>query len=107
MKLFNKGIEKKLQEQYQLGNDLDNQVVVAKIFDPTSQWTWYLLNQDPEDPNYLWAIVRGFEVEIGSVGKKELETFTGNFGLPLERDLYFRQRPAIEVWKQLLNGEHV
>ena len=107
MKLFNKGIEKKLQEQYQLGNDLDNQVVVAKIFDPTSQWTWYLLNQDPEDPNYLWAIVRGFEVEIGSVAKTELETFRGNFNLPLERDLHFKPKPAIEVWKQLLNGEHV
>ena len=107
MKLFTKEIEKKLQEQYQSGSDLAKQVVVAKIFDPMSQWTWYLLNQDPEDPDYLWAIVRGFEVEIGSVGKKELETYKGKFGLPLERDLYFRQRPAIEVWKALLNGEHV
>ena len=107
MRLFTKEIERKLREQYQLGSDLDRQVVVAKIFDPTSQWTWYLLNQDPDDPDYLWAIVRGFEVEIGSVGKHELENFTGNFGLPLERDLYFRPRPAIEVWKALLNGEHL
>jgi hypothetical protein len=106
MMLFTREIEKKLQEQYPAGNDLDNQVVVAKIFDPMSQWTWYLLNQDPEDPDYLWAIVKGLEIEIGSVGKTELVSF-GNFGLPLERDLYFRQRPAIEVWKQLLNGEHV
>ena len=107
MMLFTREIEKKLQEQYPAGNDLDNQVVVAKLFDPMSQWTWYLLNQDPQDPDYLWAIVQGLELEIGSVGKQELESFRGNFGLPLERDLYFRQRPAIEVWKALLNGEHV
>ena len=107
MKLFTKEIEKKLQEQYQYGNDLEKQIVTAKIFDPMSQWTWYLLNQDPEDPDYLWAIVRGFEVEIGSVSKRELETYRGKLGLPLERDLYFRPRLAIEVYKELLGGKHI
>ena len=107
MQLFTKEIEKKLQEQYQYGNDLEKQIVAAKIFDPMSQWTWYLLNQDPEDPDYLWAIVRGFEVEIGSVSKKELETYRGKLGLPLERDLYFRRRPAIEVYRELLEGKHI
>ena len=33
-KLFTAEIEKKLQAQYALGSDLENQKVIAKIFNP-------------------------------------------------------------------------
>ena len=65
MKLMTKEIEKKARTQYPLGSDM-TQNVVAKFFDPTGSWTWYLMNQDPEDPDYLWGIVKGFEVEMGA-----------------------------------------
>jgi len=49
MLLITREIARKAQEQFDLGSDLD-QMVVAKFFDPCGSWTWYLMNQDPEDP---------------------------------------------------------
>ena len=106
MKLMTKEIEKKARNQYPLGNDL-KQDVVAKFFDPSGSWTWYLMNQDPQDPDYLWGIVKGFEVEIGSFSLSELQAVRGRFGLGIERDLYFSPRPASEVWESLINGKNV
>ena len=108
MQLFTKAIEKKLQAQYLKGSDLDKQKVIAKIFNPYGGWTWYILNQDPQDPDYLWCIVKGFETEMGSCSKSELESIRVKpFGLGLERDLYFKEQPANEVWEKLMKGEHI
>lgn len=107
MKLMTKEIETKARKQYPMGNDLETQKVVAKFFDPTSAWTWYLLNQDPEDPDYLWGIVKGNEVEIGSFSLSELQRHRGRFGLGIERDICFRPMPAEEAWEKLLLGQHI
>jgi len=106
MKLITKEIEKKAQKQYPEGSSMD-QLIVAKFFNPTSQWTWYLMNQDPDDPDYLWGIVRGFDVEIGSFSLEELETTKGKFGLGIERDKFFAPQPAQDVYDKLIKGEHV
>lgn len=106
MKLFTKDIDNKLFKQYSLGNDLENQMVVAKIFNPYGRGVWYIINSDPQDPDYLWAIVDLFEVEIGSVSRSELETLrVPPFGLGLERDLYWTPMNAAEVFRGLLRGE--
>jgi hypothetical protein len=107
MKLFTKQNETKLQKQYPKGSDMDNQDVVCKIFDPTGSWTWYIMNQDPNNPDYLWGIVKGFEVEMGSISKAELENLRGKFNMPMERDKYFSPINAKEVWEKLMRGEHV
>lgn len=106
MKLITKAIEKQAQKQFVYGSDL-NQKVVAKFFDPCSQWTWYLMNQDPMNPDYLWGIVKGHEVETGSFLLSELMNYTGRFGLKIERDKYFKPRVAREVLNDLSNGKHV
>ena len=109
-KLFTKEIEKRLQEQYKLGNNLEKQKVICKIFNPYGSWTWYILNQDKDDTDYLWAIVKGNEVEIGSISKAELENLRikfGGYGLPLERDSGFRPINAKECYDRLLKGEHI
>jgi hypothetical protein len=51
MKLFTKDIDKKLFAQYSMGNNLEAQQVVAKIFNPYGRGVWYLLNSDPNDPD--------------------------------------------------------
>lgn len=107
MKLFTAEIESKLQKQFPLGSNLESQQVICKIFNPYGRFTWYIVNQDPEDPDYLWAIVDGFEVEIGSVSKSELESIkVPPFGLPLERDRGFNPKNAAEVFRGLLEGKH-
>jgi len=107
MKLMTKNIEKQARAQYPKGNDLESQKVVAKFFDPTGSWTWYVMNQDPEDPDYLWGIVKGFAVEIGSFSLSKLESVRGGFGLGIERDRWFRPLPALEVWEKLQEGKHI
>ena len=110
MKLFTKEIEQQLQSQYEKGSDLEGQEVVAKIFNPYGAGTWYLLNQDPEDPDYIWCIAKLFEVEIGSVSKSEIENLRVNvFGvqLGLERDLYFKPINAKECYDRLIKGNHI
>jgi hypothetical protein len=61
MKLITKAIAKKAQAQFPKGSDM-TQLVVAKFFDPCGSWSWYLMNQDPDDPDYLWGIVKGSDV---------------------------------------------
>jgi hypothetical protein len=107
MKLMTAEIEKAARKQFKLGAELDGQKIVAKFFDPTGGWSWYLMNQDPNDPDYLWGIVNGFEVETGSFSLSELESIRGKFGLGIERDRSFKPRPAKEVWDLLNAGKHV
>ena len=104
-KLITKEIAKQLQEQYPKGSDFE-QLVVCKFFHPFSDWKWYVMNQDPADPNYLWGIVKGFEIETGSISLKELEDLK-IMGLPMERDTSFRPTPAKEIWERLNKGEYI
>ena len=83
MKLFTKDINDKLFKQYQFGSDLSKQKAVAKIFNPYSKGRWFLLNSDPSDPNYIWAIVEmDGEVEVISdelkIGDKLVVTGQAN-----------------------------
>lgn len=107
MKLFTKDIDRQLFKQFHLGNDLDNQVVVTKIFNPYANMRWFIVNSDVDDPEYLWAIVQmGNNVEVGSVSRSELETIRiSKFRLPLERDLGFRPVNAGELLRGLREGK--
>ena len=103
MKLFTKAIDSQLFTQYSKGDDLQNQKVVAKIFNPYGRGTWYIINSDPNDPDYLWAIVDLFEVEVGSVSRTELETIkVPPFRLNLERDIYFTPVNAAKLYRDLI-----
>ena len=106
MKLMTKQIEKAARKQYNLGSDLD-QNVVAKFFDPCGSWSWFVMNQDPDNPEYLWGIIKGFEVEQGSFSLSELQNYRGRLGLGIERDISFRPQPARGILHMLLEGKHV
>lgn len=106
MKLFNKTIDKKLFAQYALGSELENQEVVVKIFNPYGRGTWYIMNSDPADPDYLWAIVDlGYGAEVGSVSRKQLENYRNKMGWGFERDLSFDPVNAEKLYKGLHEGK--
>lgn len=108
MKLFTKGIDKKLFAQFPKGGSLEGQKVIAKVFNPYGRGRWYIMNSDPDEPDYLWGIVQLFdgEPEVGSFSREELENIkVGAFKLPLERDLYFDERDAMEVYNGLKSGK--
>lgn len=101
MKLITKPILKKATSQYKLGSDM-KQKIVAKFFDPYGDWTWYLMNIDPDDEDYCWGIVDGFAVEMGSFSIKELEEVKAPWGgSRIERDKYWTPKKASEVWSKL------
>lgn len=107
MKLFTSAINKQLFAQYHKGNDLKNQKVVAKIFNPYGSGFWYIINSDPNDPDYLWAIVKIFDIEVGSVSRKELESIrVAPYRLPLERDTSFEPVNAQELLDGLKDGKY-
>jgi hypothetical protein len=107
MRLFNKTIDRQLFKQYSLGSDLSKQEVVAKIFNPYGNGRWFILNSDPEDPDYLWAIVDlGYGAEVGSVSRTDLETYRGRFGMGFERDLSFDPVNALELYNGLSEGKY-
>jgi hypothetical protein len=106
MKLFTKADNTKLFSNYLKGSDMENQNVVVKIFNPYGKGTWYIMNSDPNDPDYLWGIVDlGQGVEIGSISRSDLENYRNRFGWGFERDLSFRPKNAKEVYEGLKNGK--
>lgn len=106
MQLITKEIAKKLQSQFPKGSDMDQDVIV-KFFDNYGDWRWYGMNQDPNDPDYLWGIVKGFEIEIGSFSISELESLKSFGTNRIERDKFFKSMPAKELWDKLHRGENV
>ena len=106
MMLLTQEIKEKALKQFPQGSSFEQQVV-AKFFDPTGSWSWYLMNLDPEDESYAWGIVKGLEIEMGSFSMEELREHRGVLGLGIERDLHFRPRPASEVWEALNAGQHL
>ena len=105
MKLFLKSADNKLFDNYRKhakDGGTQNQDVVVKIFNPNGAGTWYIINSDPDDPNYLWGIAIVQEVEMGSISRSDLENYRSKqFGLPLERDLSFDPINADELYKML------
>tara|TARA_Y100001970_G_scaffold135340_1_gene166603 strand:+ start:1116 stop:1433 length:318 start_codon:yes stop_codon:yes gene_type:complete len=103
MELLTKEIKTKAEKQYDLGSDMD-QNVVAKFFNPVGQGTWYLMNKSPED-NYCWGIVDLFAVEVGSFDLNELKELELPMGMKIERDLYFKPRKAKELFEELVKNK--
>ena len=100
MKLLTKKITEQPQKQYKKGDNIDDQMIVAKFFNPMGSWTWYLMNLH-EDKDYAWGIVDGFAVEMGSFSMSELQSTKLPLGLGIERDILFQPIQARQLWEEL------
>lgn len=106
--LFTKEIEKNLKKQFNKGFKIKDLDVVAKVFNPYGLGTWYLLSQNPQNEDELFAIVDWFELEIGFVSKDEILSINvPPFGLPLERDKYFESINAEVLLSQIRGARAV
>ena len=61
----------------------------VKIFTPDSNWTWYIIEADPESGT-CFGYVNGFEAELGYFNLKEIAAARGPYGLQPERDLHWK-----------------
>lgn len=94
--LLPKEIEKLLPPLYASEDKKKDEILVPlKIFDCGSHWTWYIYEYDPKD-KLFYAWVHGDFDEFGYVSLVELEGITNNFGLPLERDLYWKTDTTLQ-----------
>lgn len=75
-----------------------NPTIQVKLFTPDSNWTWYILEYDPEQ-KLLFGLVDGHEQELGYFSLAELEELTGPMGLHVERDLSFQSTKLSEIKK--------
>jgi hypothetical protein len=75
--------------------DQPDPIAKIKLFDPTSQWTWFITGYDP-GTRVATGRVHGLEDEYGDFSMAELVEYRGRFGLPIERDLHWEPRPVSE-----------
>ena len=110
MKLLTKELLKKLPPLYSQENNPDP-LVICKFFTPDAGWTWYVTEGSPVDESgfcdtdkekvdfCFFGLVIGVETELGYFSLSELQGVRGVFGLPVERDLFFRPMLLSEVEK--------
>ncbi len=106
MQLLPNYIKKQIPPLYSQENNPDPKVV-CKFFDPTGSWTWYVIEGQQQENDYLFfGYVIGHEAELGYFtlsqlidAKRKAEGFAA---LPIERDLYFTPQRLSSV-KRLHN----
>ncbi len=75
-------------------------VPVVKLFTPDAGATWLLSEMDPDDHDRVFGLadlVLGMP-ELGWASLSELATVRGRFGLPVERDPYFRAEKRLSAY---------
>jgi hypothetical protein len=97
MKLLTEEIKKRMPGLYSQ-EEVSDPTVVTKFFTPDSSWTWLILEgSEQADEDWLFfAKVSSYlcpEGELGYVMLSELEQVRGCLGLPVERDLYWNEKP--------------
>ncbi len=74
-------------------------VIIAKFFNPAGDGTWYATEYDPDDQTFFGyvSIFGDHNDEWGYFSLGELESYIGRFGLGIERDLCWTEKPASKV----------
>jgi hypothetical protein len=73
-------------------------VVVCKFFNPCGSGTWYMTEYDPAERVFFCYVTGLAEDEWGYTSLDELAAVrVPPFGLGIERDMHFRERPISEV----------
>jgi hypothetical protein len=98
MKLMTKELEERF-EMVGSQEDIKDPLVVAKYFNPTGAGTWYATEYNPKERLFFGyvSIFGDWNDEWGYFSLDELEGFKGQFGLGIERDLFFVEKRASRV----------
>mgnify|MGYP003447650012 FL=1 len=88
-KLLKPEIINSIPNLYETENQEDP-ICHLKLFLPSSNWTWYIIEIDKQDNNTCFGLVDGLEQELGYFTIRELENLKGMFGLKVELDISFK-----------------
>ena len=95
MKLMTKAIERRFE---QVGRqDIPDPIVITKFFYPRGAGTWYATEYDPVRRDFFGYVTGlGFD-ELGYFSLTEFEQFRDSWGLGIERDLHWTEKPLSEI----------
>jgi hypothetical protein len=76
-----------------IGRDVPDEKVLCKVklFNPTGSETWWIASYDPVE-QIAWGAAQAPHLEVGTIYMPELVAIRGQFGLPIERDIYWRPK---------------
>lgn len=100
MKLMNKTLEKALPKLYATEKvDAADKIIQVHYFNPSGAGNWYAVEYSPEDRLFFgYVSIFGDECdEWGYFSLDELEGYKPKFGLPIERDLYWKPIPFSQL----------
>ncbi len=100
MKLLTKALERRFAEVGSQEMAADP-LVIARFFDPVGAGTWYATEYDPESRAFFGyvSIFGDWNDEWGSFSLDELEALKSPFGLGIERDRFFEEKPFSRITK--------
>jgi len=101
MKLMTKAIEQRFaQVGSQEETPFKEKIIIAKFFNPSGIGTWYATEYNPEERLFFGfcSLFGDHNDEWGYFSLTELESIkTPPFGLGIERDMHFGEKPCGEV----------
>ena len=98
MKLLTEELLKRFEKVGSQEDQIDP-IIIAKFFNPVGAGTWYATEYQPEDKTFFGyvSIFGDLNDEWGYFFLNELESYKGEFGLGIERDLYFTEKRFSEI----------
>jgi len=99
MNLLPPDIAQSIPKLYEQENKGEEAIAHIKLFDPCSNWTWYVTEFDGVDE--FFGLVRGFETELGYFSLKELQEYEGPLGIGIERDIWFNPCSLKDIKRHL------
>jgi hypothetical protein len=76
----------------------DQPIVYARYSLPGTRWSWYVIEAEPEDGDYLFfGFVTGIADEFGHFRLSELESINSPSGQRVERDTNFTKGKLTDV----------
>jgi Protein of unknown function (DUF2958) len=69
----------------------------VKLFLPSTNWTWYIMEISKQDQNLCFGYVIGLENELGYFSLEELEALQTSLGVSVERDESFKPTPLSKI----------
>ena len=95
--LFPEHVEKTLPPLYSNEDKTPKATMVkVKFFNAGGHGTWYATEYDADSKMFFGWVDLG-SPELGYFSLAELQSYSGPFGLGIERDMYFEPKPLSEV----------
>ncbi|HWQ04621.1 MAG TPA: DUF2958 domain-containing protein [Longilinea sp.] len=98
MKLMTQALEQRFAQVGSQDRKPDP-MIIAHYFNPTGAGDWWATEYDPVDRIIFGyaSIFNDWCDEWGYTSLDELAAYKGSFGLGIERDLYWQEKPASQV----------